>query len=84
MSKNCKRDDSLNKNSAVPPSHLLVIAGILGGALDVNSIRVDKDQNVDISLSGTLKKKTQLEKMMDQIGQMPFDEVLKVMLDRIT
>lgn len=48
----------------------------------MTSILVDKNQLVQFVLSGSLKKKTPLEQMIDQIGSMPFDEVMKAVLDR--
>lgn len=70
------------KNIALTPSQALVVAGILGGVLEVNSVLVDKDQIVQIVLQGSLKQKTELEQMLDNIGSKPFDEVVKAMLGR--
>ena len=67
----------------ITPSQALVIAGILGGTLDVVSVVMNKDQTVEIVLAGSLKRKSDLEKMFDKVGQMPFDEVLKAMMGRI-
>lgn len=64
------------------PSKIVVILGLLSGALSVQSVLVDKNQTVDILLEGSLKKKTQLEKIMDQVGKMPFDEVMKSVMGR--
>ncbi len=64
------------------PSQAIVILGILAGALDVDSVLVDRNQEVQVILSGSLKRKTQLEKIMDQVGTMPFDEVMKTLLGR--
>ena len=78
--------DSSSSNKGrleITPSQALVIAGILGGTLDVVSVLVDRDQTVQILLEGSLKRKTELENMFEQIGKMPFDEVLKAMLGRI-
>ena len=82
MNKDCNSDGN-QMNSALPPSHLLVIAGILSGALDVISVLVNKNQVIEIVLAGSLRKKTDLEKMMDKIGSHPFDEVVRAMLDRL-
>lgn len=68
---------------SITPAQTLVIAGIIGGVLDVDSILVDRDQVVQIVLEGSLKQKTELEKMLDEIGSMPFNEVVKAMLDRL-
>ncbi len=79
---NHQKHDSGSKIS-INPSQALAIAGILAGVLDVYSVLVDKDQEVQIVLIGSLKQKTQLEKMMDQIGSMPFDDVLRALMDRL-
>lgn len=63
-------------------SQILVIIALLGGVLDVNSFLVDKNQDIQIVLTGTLKQKTQLEKVMEQVGKRPFDEVMKAMLGK--
>lgn len=68
---------------ALTPSQLIVIAGILGGVLAVDSVLVDRDQIVQIVLEGSLKRKTELDKMLDKMGSMPFDDVLKAMLERL-
>lgn len=63
------------------PSQLLIIAGFLTGTLEVNSVLISKDQIIEIVLTGTLKKKTQLDKVMEQIGKMPFDRVVKAIIE---
>jgi hypothetical protein len=85
------KDKNKNKNNnennghkiCITPAQALVIGGIIGGVLDVESLLVDRDQSVQIVLSGSLKQKTELEKMLDEIGSMPFDEVIKAMLGRL-
>lgn len=69
--------------SGIHPSQALIIGALLAGVLEVDSILVDRDQTVQIVLSGSLKKKTDLEKLLDQIGSRPFDEVVKAMLGRL-
>ncbi len=76
--------DGSKKKSCInlSASNLLVIAGLLSGALTVDSLLVDARQEIQIVLTGSLKQKTELEKMMDQIGTMPFDEVVKAIVGR--
>lgn len=62
------------------PSEILVIAGIMGGVLEVSSILLTRDQGVEIVLSGSLKRQTDLEKTMKEIGELPFEEVIKAIL----
>ncbi|MCR4434723.1 MAG: hypothetical protein QHH06_03875 [Clostridiales bacterium] len=71
-----------SRNAAISPEKALVIAGLLGGVFEVTSVLVDKRQRVEILLSGSLRRKTQLDMLMDQIGQLPFDEVVRAIIDR--
>lgn len=91
--KDCCNDSTNNTNKCktskskeinITPSQGLIIAALLGGVLEVESVLIDRDQSVQIVLIGSLKEKTELEKMMDQIGSMPFDEVMQALLDRFT
>ncbi len=63
------------------PAKALVITGLLTDALNVNSILVGNDQHIEIVLVGELKRKTELDKMMDKVGKLPFDDVMKAFLD---
>lgn len=63
------------------PSQLLVIAGIIAGGLQVESVLVNRNQSIEIVLIGELKRKTQLDKIMEQIGKMPFDQVMKSIIN---
>jgi len=66
----------------ITPQRALVILGLLLGTLEVNSVLVNRDQTVQIFLQGSLKRKTRLEKIMDEIGALPFDEVIRAILGR--
>lgn len=44
---------------------------------------VDRNQNIEIVLLGTLKRKIQMNKLTDQIGSMPFDDVVKAFIERL-
>jgi hypothetical protein len=72
---------------SLSPSQALVIVGILGGVLQVDSVLVDRDQEVQIILSGSLKQTTKtkspLDKLMDQLGALPFDDVVKAIVGRL-
>lgn len=65
------------------PSQLLVIAGLIGGVLQVDSVLVDRNQAIQIVLSGSLKRKTQLDIIMEQIGKMPFDQVMAAIMNNV-
>ncbi|MFZ5597421.1 MAG: hypothetical protein ACOY31_10475 [Bacillota bacterium] len=75
--------DTAGKNCIkLTPARLLVLAGILGGVFSVTSVLIDKNQTVQVLLSGTLKRKTDLDKMLDSIGSKSFDEVMGAIVDR--
>jgi len=48
----------------------------------VESVLVDNRQEVNIILVGSLKRKTQLDKILDKVGDMSFEDVMKAILDR--
>lgn len=66
--------------SNLNPSEILVLAGLLSGALEVSSIFVGRDQVVEVSLVGSLRRPTQTEIIMNQIGKCSFEEVIQAIL----
>lgn len=75
-----EEDETNDFGISLNPSEILVIAGIMGGVLEVSSISLTRDQGVEICLSGSLKRQTDLEKTMKEIGELPFEEVIKAIL----
>jgi hypothetical protein len=74
-------DGKNGKNAlALSPPQLLIIAALLSGALNVESLLIDHNQNIKVILTGTLKRKTQLEQVMSQIGQLQFDQVIRAIM----
>lgn len=89
-SENTKAKDKKNCPINLTPTQVLVIAGVLGGVLDVNSVLVDRAQTVEILLRGSLKQldgtaadSSELENILAQIGDKPFDEVMKAIINRL-
>jgi len=79
--------DSNNKNTCkypLTPSQILVIIGLIGGVLNIESVLVDRDQTVSIVLQGSLKKRTEMDKILDKMGSMPFEEVMKALFERFS
>ncbi|WP_049754056.1 hypothetical protein [Heliomicrobium modesticaldum] len=64
------------------PLKAAVIVGLLSDALIVDSLLVDRSQQVQIVLTGSLRRKTPLDKMLDEIGDQSFDDVLQALLRR--
>lgn len=79
-----KPGDNKNNTKCGPnlnPSEILVIAGLISGALEVSSVLLSRDQIVEVSLVGSLRRQTQLEQIMEEIGKLPFDEVMQAILN---
>jgi hypothetical protein len=77
---NCrrKRDDQADQSCIhLTPSQILIIAAFLAGVLEVNSVLVDKQQDIEIVLTGSLKRKTQSDPIGEKAGGHPLDQVIK-------
>ncbi|MCF8010928.1 MAG: hypothetical protein K9L17_10405 [Clostridiales bacterium] len=72
------------QKSKLTTSEILVIAGLLGNVLSVDSILVDRDQLIQIVLSGSLKRKTELDKILEKMEDMPFEDVMKGIIDHFS
>jgi len=86
--KNCNSDKSKNNNAdknrtILTPTQTMIIIGVLTNALEVTSVLVDRNQEVQVLLSGSLKKKTELEKTIEAIGKLPFEDVLKAVINNL-
>ncbi len=79
---NCSEKEKDN-GVTYAPTQTLVIVGLITGVLEVQSILVDRDQAVQIILAGSLKRKTELDVMLDNIGSKSFDEVMKAIIGRV-
>lgn len=73
-----------DNSTSLGPDQILVIAGLLANVLEVESILFNKNQTIEIVLTGSLKRKTELDTMLDNIGSMSFDEVISAILSRAT
>lgn len=62
--------------SGLTPQQLAVITGLLSQALQVDSVLIDKDQKVEIVLGGSLRKKTKADKLLKQLSDVTFGEIL--------
>lgn len=58
------------------PQQIAVIAGILTNSLYVDAIQIDKDQLVQIILVGSLRRKTDADKMLQQLNTVSIGDML--------
>ncbi|OPY55727.1 MAG: hypothetical protein A4E55_02460 [Pelotomaculum sp. PtaU1.Bin035] len=72
------------KPPVLTPQKVLVILGLIRGVLEVRSVLIDRNQSIEILLDGSLRRRTRLDKILDEIGNMPFDDVLRSLLGRLS
>lgn len=77
------KPDPKTQGQRLTPQTVLVILGLIAGSLQVTSVLVHIDQHIDILLTGSLRRKTRLDRMLDEIGTMPFDDVLRAIMGRL-
>lgn len=64
------------------PQQLAVITALLSNALIVDSVLVDKDQAIQIVLSGSLRRKTKADKLLDEMSDITIGELLDSISNR--
>lgn len=75
--KNKKQTKQAVQLNSLSPQKLAVIAALLTDALEVNSILIDKDQTVQIVLEGSLRRKTRMDELIQELSGMKFGEVIQ-------
>lgn len=65
----------LLKNYNLSTQQIAVITALLLNVLEVESVLIDNEQTVEIVLSGSLKRKTKMDKMLDEMSDMPVKDL---------
>lgn len=58
------------------PEQIAVIAALLTNTLSVDSVLLDKDQNVQIVLGGTLRQKTKMDQLLGEMKSLSIGDLL--------
>ena len=78
--KKCNDKNKNNKKKSSTPKltvdQIAVIAALLTNSLKVQSILVDRDQAVEVLLIGSLRKKTQMDQLLEQISDLSIGDFL--------
>ena len=80
-----KRRKSNRKNrfpatlANLSPQQIAVIAGLLTNALSVDSVLVDKDQRLQIVLGGSLRRKTPLDRLIQELQGNSLKEIIEAL-----
>lgn len=70
-----------NLASRLTLNEIAVIVALLTNALHVQSILVDRDQTVQVLLEGSLRKRSELDKLIDQVRDVPVGDFLSSLLN---
>lgn len=87
---NSNNTNTKNNNCKIniTPGQALVIGGILTGVFDIYSFQIDIYQNVEITLLGTFKQeeanKPDVDSLLESLGSVPLDDVLKSIINRLS
>lgn len=74
---NCDDSKDGSNKLQVTPAQAVVIGGLFTGVLSIQSVLINKNQVVEIVLAGSLKRRNVTDKLFDQLGPMPLDEILR-------
>ncbi|USB33075.1 hypothetical protein [Paenibacillus sp. YPG26] len=80
--KNGNGNGSNGKKKSTPPAKLspgqiAVVVGLLTNVLKVNSILLDKDQNIEIVLTGSIRRKTKADRIAEELGDMSVADLME-------
>jgi hypothetical protein len=65
------------------PQQIAVILALLSNSLFVQSLLVDKDQTVQIVLEGSLKRKSRMDMLLDELSKMSMGELMDSLKGRL-
>ena len=71
-----------SKNRKLSPQQLAVIVGLLTNALDVESVLLDKDQNIQIVLEGSIRRKTKADRIAAALDDVSVGDLFAALLRR--
>lgn len=68
--------------SRLSPQQIAVIAGLLANALTVESVLISKDQDIQVLLSGSLRRKTKMDQMIEEMSGMSVGDLMDAIMRR--
>ncbi|MNH82531.1 hypothetical protein D3C87_817480 [compost metagenome] len=73
-----------NPSSRLSPQQIAVVVGLLTNVLEVNSVLLDKDQRVEILLVGSIRRKTKVDRIVDELGNVSVGDLLDALIRKNT
>ena len=75
-----EKNGKKESNSKLSPQQIAVIVGLLANVLEVNSVLIDKYQNIEIVLQGSIRKKTRADRIAEELGDISVGDLLDAFL----
>lgn len=73
-----------NTPAKLSPQQIAVVVGLLTNVLEVNSILLDKDQNIEIVLTGSIRRKTKADRIAEELGDVSVADLLDAFVRKNT
>ncbi|RUT33529.1 hypothetical protein EJP77_07740 [Paenibacillus zeisoli] len=73
-----------NAPAKLSPQQIAVVVGLLTNVLEVNSILLDKDQNIEIVLTGSIRRKTKADRIAEELGDVSVADLLDAFVRKNT
>lgn len=70
-----KELDNIFKQFNLSPQQIAVITALLLNTLQVQSVLVDKEQTVEVLLVGSLRRKTKIDRLLDEMSDVPVGDL---------
>ncbi|KMK74787.1 hypothetical protein [Alkalihalobacillus pseudalcaliphilus] len=82
QTKQANKQQGRHKDNQLSPNELAVIAALITKALTVQSILIDREQNIQILLEGSLKKRSELDRIIDEIRDVPIGDFISSLMNQ--
>ncbi|MEY9095264.1 hypothetical protein [Paenibacillus sp. RC84] len=70
------------KERRLTPQQLAVVVGLLTNSLDVLSVLIDKDQRIEIVLEGSIRRKTEADRVAEELENISVAELIEALIRR--
>jgi hypothetical protein len=80
MKRSTGNGNGKKNGSKLTPQQLAVIVGLLTNVLEVNSVLIDKDQKIEILLEGSIRKKTKVDRLAEELVEINVGDLIEAFM----
>ncbi|MVP01344.1 hypothetical protein [Paenibacillus lutrae] len=77
---NGKKGKKKASSAQLTPQQIAVVVGLLTNALEVLSVLIDKDQNIQIVLQGSIRKKTKADRLAEELDEVSVGDLIEAFI----